>query len=91
MLDNLPDWRARPYTELDATADKPLMVFPEPAEWPRLLQLRIDRGWIYGRDGQPVKSLAELPPRAIPTRVDPANQPYVPAVRAGPPTKLWNV
>lgn len=66
------DWRARPHTEMDATADKPRMVFPDPVTWRRWRRWRIDQGWI-SRNGKVVTSIDELPPNAIPgdRQVDP--------------------
>ena len=87
------NWRARPYAELDATSDKPLMVFPDRETWARLLQQRIDRGWCQRSEGGVersrtvvVESLDDLPPGALPgdRKLD---ETYIPSVSAPLPTK----
>ena len=87
------DWRARPYAELDARADKPLMVFLPWEVEAELLRERIAKGWIGGHS--PVKTLEELLERSPALRAKAKaagavrDLPYVPSIRAGPPTKLW--
>ena len=81
------DWRARPTTEMDATADKPRMAFLPWAAEAKILKRRIAKGWIGGHE--PVKSLDELLERSPTLRAkaraaaDGVELPYSPPLAGG--------